>query len=71
MRKVLNFIDVIETVDSLKLANRINLISKEMNKITTVFLQVNTVEDPAKFGFTLNEILNSAEEISNLENRGL
>lgn len=68
VRKVLNFIDVIETVDSLKLANRINLISKEMNKITSVFLQVNTGEDPAKFGFTPNEILNSAEEISNLEN---
>jgi pyridoxal phosphate enzyme (YggS family) len=68
VRKVLNFIDVIETVDSLKLANRINLISKEMNKTTSVFLQIKTVEDPAKFGFIPNEIFNSAEEISNMEN---
>ena len=62
VRKILNFVDVIETVGSIKLANRINHISQELSKITSVFIQVNSGNDPAKFGFTPQEILNSASE---------
>lgn len=71
IRKVLNLVDVIETVDSLKLANRINNISREINKKTTAYLQVNTGNDTAKFGFSTDEILNSANEISKMENINL
>ena len=38
VRKILNLVDVIETVDSLKLANRINNISKELNQKSTIYL---------------------------------
>jgi len=71
VRKILHFVDVIETIDSFKLANRINKISQEMNKISTIYLQVNTGNDSSKFGFNLDEIMVSAEKISKLENLNL
>ena len=71
VRKILNLVDVIETVDSLKLANRINNISKELNQKTTIYLQVNTGNDPAKFGFQSDEIISVAKEVSEMENLNL
>lgn len=71
VRKILNLVDVIETVDSLKLAYRINNISKELNQKTTIYLQVNTGNDPAKFGFHLDEIISVAKEVSEMENLNL
>ena len=71
VRKILNLVDVIETVDSLKLANRINNISKELNQKTTIYLQVNTGNDPAKFGFQSEEIRSVAKEVSEMENLNL
>ena len=71
VRKILNLVDVIETVDSLKLANRINNISKELNQKSTIYLQVNTGNDSAKFGFQLDEIISVAEEISEMDSLNL
>ena len=67
VRKILNLADVIETVDSLKLANRINNISKELNQKSTIYLQVNTGNDPAKFGFQSDEIISVAKEVSEMD----
>ena len=68
VRKVLQLVDVVETVDSIKLAKRINNISEELNKVTEVYLQINTANDPAKFGFQKSEIFEAASQISQFNN---
>jgi PLP dependent protein len=71
IRKILKLVNVIETIDSTKLANRVDKVSQEMNIISNIYLQVNTGNDPNKFGFKLDEIMTSAEQISKLKNLNL
>ena len=71
VRKVLQYMDVIETVDSLKLANKIANVSADTAKKTSVFLQINTGNDPAKHGFSPDRALHAAEKISGLGNLSL
>ena len=52
VRKAVKIFDIIQTIDSIKLLDRINRASKEENKNQKIFLQINTGEDPNKFGFT-------------------
>lgn len=68
VRKMLNCMDVIETVDSIKLAKRISVISTDMKKQASVYLQVNTGNDIAKHGFSPDQALSAAEQISSFEN---
>ena len=68
VRKVLKHIDVIETIDSIKIAKRINQISQELNIITPIYLQINTENDPNKYGFNTKNIFTSAEEINSMKN---
>ena len=70
-KKACQLFDVIQTVDSLKLAKRLNTVSKESNQIQNIFLQVNIGNDPNKKGFTTKEIINSAREITSLNNLNL
>ena len=67
VKKAIEMFDIIQSVDSFKLANRINTISKEKNKKTQIFLQVNTSNDPLKYGFSKENIIPSIHQISNLE----
>ena len=66
-RKAANIFDVIQTVDSIKLSNRLNIISAEINKVQKIYLQVNIGNDPKKQGFSPEEIINSAKEVSELD----
>ena len=66
-RKAVNLFDVIQTVDSLKLAKRINLISSQEKKIQKIFLQVNIDNDPNKHGFSPKETISAAKEITNMK----
>ncbi len=67
-RKAGEMFDVIQTVDSIKLAKRLNAISGEANKSQKIYLQVNIGNDPNKQGFTPEKIIDSAKEISTLDN---
>ena len=51
-RKATTLFDSIDSVDSKKLAKRINNIGLEKNEKTEIFLQVNTAMDPSKYGFS-------------------
>ena len=51
-RKATTLFDSIDSVDSMKLAKRINNIGLEKNEKTEIFLQVNTAMDPSKYGFS-------------------
>ena len=48
IRKAIKYFDIIQTVDTIKLLERINKISNEENKHQKIFLQVNTGHDPNK-----------------------
>jgi len=67
-RKACQIFDVIQTVDSIKLAKRLNIISAETNKLQKIYLQVNIGKDPKKQGFLAEEIIDSAKEASELDN---
>ncbi len=53
VRKALPLFEVIETVDSLSLAQQISRIAGELGITQRVFLQVNVANEPQKHGFTM------------------
>jgi len=55
--------DVIETLDSLKLAKKLNAAMKKLNLWPQVLIQVNTGEEPQKFGILPNELVGFLKEI--------
>ncbi|MBC8256373.1 MAG: YggS family pyridoxal phosphate-dependent enzyme [Candidatus Marinimicrobia bacterium] len=67
-RKAGQIFDIIQTVDTIKLAKRLNTISIESNKTQKIYLQVNIGNDTKKKGFTPEKIIDSAKEISTLDN---
>ncbi len=67
-RKAVELFDVIQTVDSIKLAGRINSICKENNKKQHIYLQVNAGEDPKKHGISAKNSNSVAQEITKMEN---
>jgi hypothetical protein len=66
IRKAIKYFDIIQTVDTIKLLEQINKISNEENKHQKIFLQVNTGQDPNKYGFTEKEVFTAAERIKKL-----
>ena len=52
VKKAIQNFDVIQSVDSLSLLEKINSISKELNKKTICYIQINIANDPKKFGFS-------------------
>jgi len=63
-RKAVELTDVIQTVDSIKLASRLNKIAEEYDKKQRIYLQVNTAMDSEKAGFSPLEIFPAAEKIA-------
>jgi PLP dependent protein len=66
--------DRIQSVDNLKLANKINAAAKEEGKIMPIFIQVNAGDDPAKFGVSCEEsdgMLDQVLAMANLKVDGL
>ncbi|MCZ6671631.1 MAG: YggS family pyridoxal phosphate-dependent enzyme [Verrucomicrobia bacterium] len=49
------YFDCIQSVDSVKLAKRLDRFAGEAGKQLPVLLQVNTGKDPGKFGFSVDE----------------
>ena len=67
-KKAIKYFDIIQTVDSIKLLERINQASEEKNKNQRIFLQVNTGKDPNKFGFTEKEVFLAAKQATTFQN---
>ena len=64
----------IQSVDSSKLLNRINHASNKRGLVTRILLQVNTGNDPAKFGVSAedaNLLMEEALKLENLKVEGL
>lgn len=67
-RKAIECYDVIQTIDSIKLAKKISSIAKEIKKSQRIYIQVNSGNDPLKYGFSLDETIEATMEISQLPN---
>jgi len=68
VRQVVRTFDVIHSIDSLKLAKRISRIAGEEFKKPRVMAQVKFREDPDKFGFNSNQLLDVWDEFIQLPN---
>ncbi len=68
VKKAVQFFDVIQSVDSLKLMQDIDRKAKAIDKVQKVFLQVNIGNEPQKYGFVLDEIEQVISEIRGLKN---
>ncbi len=68
VKKAIKLFDIIESVDSMRLAKEI---SKECIKngiIMKILLEVNSSGEESKYGFDADEILQAAEKINELDN---
>ena len=73
-RRAIEMFDVIQTVDSWALAERLDRIAKELDRRITVMLEVNLGNESTKSGMRSDDVLDMANRIfklSNLELRGL
>lgn len=68
VRKAIKMFDIIQTVDSIRLAKKISTIAKENKKTQNIYIQVNSGKDPKKTGFCVEKILENIKTISLLEN---
>ncbi|APH39585.1 YggS family pyridoxal phosphate-dependent enzyme [Methanohalophilus halophilus] len=68
VKKAVDFFDVIQSVDSLKVINNIDSRAGDIDKIQRVFLQVNIGNEPQKHGFRLDRIEEAINEIRSLKN---
>ena len=66
--KAVGVFNVIQTVDSLKIANKINTKAQEKNIQQKIFIQINIGKDPNKHGFMLDGVYHDIENITKLPN---
>lgn len=74
VRKALELFDTIQSVDSVRLAKRINSRAIEIDKIVSVYVEVSVAPEDSKTGAKLSEVselLSLIKESSNLRLEGL
>lgn len=74
VKAVLPWIDLIHSVDSLRLAEEIDAQSKKLGRVTPVLLQVNAGDEQQKSGVAVAAATHLAEQVASLEHvelRGL
>ncbi len=65
VKDIVNKVEYIHSLDSLKLAKEIN---KEANKKVKCFIEVHNGIDDSKYGFTFSELNECLDELKHLEN---
>ena len=67
-KKAVRIFDMIETVDSIKLAKAIDKACRNMNKSMAVLIEINSGEELQKAGVMPEDAMSMVREISDLEN---
>ena len=67
-KKAVLLCDYIQSVDSMKIAEKINKEASLINKIQKIYLQINIGEDDKKYGFSANQIFSKCEKITKMSN---
>ncbi|MGL5077024.1 MAG: YggS family pyridoxal phosphate-dependent enzyme [Waterburya sp.] len=73
-KKIIENFDWIHSVDSLALAQRLNILAEELNLTPKVFLQVKALPDPNKYGWQITDLLQdlvSLNQFQQLDIQGL
>ena len=68
VRKAIELFDIIQTVDSIKLAEKIDRICKENSIKQSLYLQINAGLDSKKYGISEKNVLIDAHEVTKMEN---
>jgi len=68
IKKALKLFNVIQTIDSYKLLQKIDKKAKEINKIQRIYCQINIGRDPNKTGFTEKELIETIPKTHSLSN---
>lgn len=68
VRAVLDVAEVIHSVDSLRLAEEINVRAEQMGRVVEVFLQVNCSQEEQKYGVAVGAATHLGELIATLAN---
>ena len=74
VKQIVPFVQLIHSVDSLKLAEEINKQSKKIDKQIDILLQVHIAEEETKFGLNeeeLKELIDHLPSLTNIRFRGL
>lgn len=74
IRDIVLLFDMVQSVDSLKLAKKIDDECKKINKVMPILIQVNISGEPQKGGLSpskVNELLESASNLPNIQIQGL
>ena len=71
VKPILPLVDFVHSVDSLRLAEEIEVAGGKINKTTPVFLQINASEEKSKFGVAVGASLHLAEQIASMSNIAL
>ena len=67
-RKVITNFHWIHSIDSLKIAQRINILAAELEIKPQLLLQVKPLEDPNKYGWQIPELLKDLDSLDSLQN---
>jgi PLP dependent protein len=68
VKHIVDFVTLIHSVDSYKLALEIDKYAKKLNKVMNILIQVNTSNELQKSGAEPDNVKNLCKEISTLEN---
>ena len=68
VKHIIDFVHLIHSVDSFKLAREIDKLAKKAGKTVNILVQVNTSDEMQKSGAEPGEVKNLCKEISSLEN---
>ncbi len=68
VKYIIDKVDLIQSVDSLKLAKEISNQAKKHNKIMDILVEINIAGEVSKSGISYNEVFEFVNEISELDN---
>ncbi len=67
VRKALELFSIIQSVDSVHLAHELDRRCEQQNKHLSIFIEVNTSNEPTKFGVRPTELDSLVQEVTRLE----
>ena len=71
VKPILSLVDFVHSVDSLRLAEEIEVAAGKLGKKTPVLLQVNASEEKSKFGVAVGASVHLAEQIADMSHMAL
>ncbi|BEP29486.1 YggS family pyridoxal phosphate-dependent enzyme [Helicovermis profundi] len=74
VKYIIEKVDLIHSVDSIKLAKEIDKRAREIGKVMDILVQINVAKEESKFGINeenIDEIINELSKLNNIKVKGL